>query len=89
MVAVDGAALSEQENAPCVQLRDAIGAPVETNDTLKKAGLAAIILLAPGGFILGATLAARYWQKRNAEKADIDPQGDADPETGAGEPPPS
>ena len=39
------------------------------NDTLKKAGLAAVIVLAPGGFILGATLAARYWQKRRAEKA--------------------
>jgi len=34
-----------------------------------KAGLAAVIMLAPGGFILGATLAARYWQKRRAEKA--------------------
>ena len=34
-----------------------------------KAGLAAVIMLAPGGFILGATLAARYWHKRRAEKA--------------------
>jgi hypothetical protein len=34
-----------------------------------KAGLAAVIMLAPGGFILGATLAARYWQKRRVEKA--------------------
>ena len=41
--------------------------------TLNKAGLAAVILLAPGGFILGATLAARYWQKRRAEKADAPP----------------
>ena len=89
MVAVDAAALSEQENAPCVQLRDAIGAPVETNDTLKKAGLAAIILLAPGGFILGATLAARYWQKRHAEKVATDPQDGAELDTGAGEPPAS
>jgi hypothetical protein len=31
-----------------------------------KAGLAAVILLAPGGFILGGTLAVRYWQKRRA-----------------------
>ncbi|WP_156363613.1 hypothetical protein [Sphingomonas sp. Leaf357] len=42
---------------------------METNDALKKAGLAAVILLAPGGFVLGATLAARYWRKRSAEKA--------------------
>jgi hypothetical protein len=41
---------------------------VDKNDTLKKAGLAAVILLAPGGFILGATLAARYWQRRRAEQ---------------------
>ena len=51
---------------------------METNDTLKKAGLAAVILLAPGGFILGATLAARYWQKRNAEKAAVDAMENAD-----------
>jgi hypothetical protein len=31
-----------------------------------KVGLAAVILLAPGGFILGGTLAVRYWQKRRA-----------------------
>ncbi|MCM8730436.1 hypothetical protein ACFO8O_05570 [Hephaestia sp. GCM10023244] len=30
-------------------------------------GLAAVILLAPGGFILGATLAARKWRERQAE----------------------
>ncbi|QQV77195.1 hypothetical protein H5J25_18045 [Sphingomonas aliaeris] len=40
---------------------------MDKNDTLKKAGLAAVILLAPGGYILGATLAARYWQRRRAE----------------------
>ncbi|MEG3124521.1 hypothetical protein [Sphingomonas sp. GB1N7] len=45
---------------------------METNDTLKKAGLAAVIILAPGGFILGATLAARYWQKRNKEKVAVE-----------------
>ena len=38
-------------------------------DSGKKAALAAVILLAPGGFILGAGLAARYWRKRRAEKA--------------------
>ncbi|MEN2787035.1 hypothetical protein ACFOKI_08050 [Sphingomonas qilianensis] len=35
----------------------------------RKAGLAAVIVLAPGGFILGATLGLRDWQKRRAEKA--------------------
>jgi hypothetical protein len=29
-----------------------------------KLGLAAVILLAPGGFILGATLAANHYRKR-------------------------
>jgi len=33
-------------------------------DALKKAGLAAVILLAPGGFILGATLLARRLSAR-------------------------
>jgi len=33
-------------------------------DALKKAGLAAVILLAPGGFILGATLLARHLSTR-------------------------
>ena len=33
-------------------------------DTYKKLGLAAVILLAPGGFILGATLAANHYRKR-------------------------
>lgn len=41
-------------------------------NNLNKAGLAAVILLAPGGLILGATLAARYWRKRNAEKAEAE-----------------
>ena len=43
-----------------------------------KAGLAAVIMLAPGGFILGATLGLRYWQKRRAEKAaaEVAPQDD-------------
>ena len=50
--------------------------------TLHKAGLAAVILLAPGGFILGATLAARYWQRRKAEKS-VDPLVETTPETDA------
>ena len=33
-------------------------------DHLEKLGLAAAILLLPGGFVLGATLAARRWQQR-------------------------
>jgi hypothetical protein len=57
---------------------------VETNDTLKKAGLAAVILLAPGGFILGATLAARYWQRRRADRVgdDASAAGDGQPDPG-------
>lgn len=35
-------------------------------DLAKNAGLAAVILLAPGGFILGAALAADYLRKRRA-----------------------
>ncbi|MBR0552599.1 hypothetical protein [Stakelama marina] len=37
---------------------------------LNRAGLAAVILLAPGGFILGATLAARHYRNRRASKPD-------------------
>jgi hypothetical protein len=33
-------------------------------ETYKGLGLAAVILLAPGGFILGATLAANHYRKR-------------------------
>lgn len=29
-----------------------------------KVGLAAVVLLAPGGFILGATLAVHWWRRR-------------------------
>jgi len=37
--------------------------------TINKAGLAALVLLAPGGFILGFTLAARHYRrKRDAEQ---------------------
>lgn len=35
--------------------------------TWNRVGLAAVILLAPGGFVLGAGLAARAWRKRQAE----------------------
>jgi hypothetical protein len=39
---------------------------------INKVGLAAVILLAPGGFILGATLAARaYRQRIRARRADV------------------
>jgi hypothetical protein len=31
---------------------------------LPKLGLAAVVLFAPGGFILGAGLAARWWRQR-------------------------
>ncbi|MDB5716968.1 MAG: hypothetical protein JWM38_395 [Sphingomonas bacterium] len=34
-------------------------------DTLNKLGLAAVILLAPGGFILGATLVANHYRKKS------------------------
>ncbi|MEG3149470.1 hypothetical protein U1769_06185 [Sphingomonas sp. ZT3P38] len=33
---------------------------------MNRVGLAAAILLVPGGFILGATLAARHYRNRNA-----------------------
>lgn len=33
-------------------------------------GLAAAILLAPGGFVLGAALAARHYRKKSAGKAE-------------------
>lgn len=29
-----------------------------------KVGLAAVVLLAPGGFVLGAALAAKWWRER-------------------------
>jgi hypothetical protein len=35
--------------------------------TLNRVGLAAAILLVPGGFILGATLAARRYRKQQGE----------------------
>ncbi len=41
--------------------------------TLNRIGLAAAILLVPGGLILGATLAARRYRKRDAEPVKADP----------------
>ena len=35
--------------------------------TLNRLGLAAAILLVPGGFILGATLAAQRYRKQHAD----------------------
>jgi hypothetical protein len=40
------------------------------DDRWKKAGLAAAILLAPGGFILGGVLIARALKKRQAARDD-------------------
>jgi len=39
------------------------------NKILNRAGVAAAILLVPGGFILGATLLARRYRQQAAEKA--------------------
>lgn len=38
---------------------------------LPKVGLAAVVLLAPGGFVLGAALAAKWWR----ERAPVEPAG--------------
>lgn len=38
-------------------MRDGIG---------PKLGLAAVVLLCPGGFVLGAALAARWWRERSS-----------------------
>lgn len=48
----------------------------------KKAGLAAVILLAPGGFILGATLAANHY-RRKAKPHAVKPEADADADADA------
>ena len=46
-------------------------------DILGKVGLAAVILLAPGGFILGTTLAFNHYRKRrNAAAAGSEPVSD-------------
>lgn len=47
--------------------------PRMKSDTYRKLGLAAVILLAPGGFILGATLAANHYRKRRTRVADGSP----------------
>lgn len=47
------------------------------NSTYKKLGLAAVILLAPGGFIFGATLALNHYRK--TWKRTTDPVPPADP----------
>lgn len=36
-------------------------------DMRKKLGIAAVVLLAPGGFILGATLVARHIHRKRAQ----------------------
>lgn len=38
--------------------------------TWNKVGLAAVVLLAPGGFLLGATLLANHYRKKVAAKDD-------------------
>ncbi|SMF61415.1 hypothetical protein [Allosphingosinicella indica] len=38
-------------------------------ESWNRIGLAAAILLAPGGFVLGAALAARHYRKKAADKA--------------------
>lgn len=35
--------------------------------TRSQIGLAAVVLLAPGGFLLGATLVANHYRKRRAQ----------------------
>jgi hypothetical protein len=49
-------------------------------ETLNKAGLAAAILLAPGGFILGAALAARYYRQRRGSEPGSDALAEAESE---------
>lgn len=46
-------------------------------ENLEKLGLAAAILLLPGGFVLGATLAARAWRKK--QRAGDDAAANRDP----------
>ncbi len=43
-------------------------------ETYRKLGIAAVILLAPGGFIFGATLAANHYlrKRRAADSPDAD-----------------
>lgn len=44
--------------------------------TKSQIGVAAVVLLAPGGFVLGATLIAAHYRRRKADAANSD---DADP----------
>lgn len=46
--------------------------------TLNRLGLAAAILLVPGGFILGATLAAQRYRKQQADSEGDDTAEPAD-----------
>lgn len=49
-------------------------------EMLSKLGLAAVILLAPGGFILGATLAANHYRKKARGRSEVrDPEPVAPP----------
>lgn len=43
---------------------------------LRKLGLAAVILLAPGGFVLGATLAARHLRRKAQERRAVGAEAD-------------
>jgi hypothetical protein len=36
------------------------------SSTGARIGLAAVVLFAPGGFVLGAALAAKWWRDRNS-----------------------
>ena len=56
--------------------------------TWNRIGLAAVILLAPGGFVLGASLAARRLRKREAERNAADDQAVSEPPRGAAPTPP-
>ena len=47
-------------------------------DFARNAGLAAVILLAPGGFVLGAALAADYLRKRRSGTQAAPADADAD-----------
>ena len=42
-------------------------------DMIGKLGLAALILLAPGGFVLGAALAARHYRRKAMPAARDEP----------------
>jgi len=46
---------------------------------LKNAGLAAVIMLAPGGFLLGAALLAKKWRDRRPQGALPTPQEPSPP----------